>query len=330
MESWVILTLREPRRIPFVCESYRMNPLPFKFYLQVTICAALWGSAFPAIKIGYDVLAVEGFGERMVFAGTRFMLAGLMIVPFCRSSLFGTLLKAPKGLLIWVILGQTFFQYLFFYYALSVSSGTLGALLGGAGSFYWMLLAPIFFKTPMPGAKQWGILAVCTVGISLAVYAPGSGSGRVFVGSASFLLASLSGALGAIALKKISIGFGSRAVTAISLFLGGLMLVLVGYQGLHGFWKDVGVEAIWIFGYLAFLSATAFTLWNRLIEQYSVNVLSAYRFLIPLFGVTESALLIESESIGLGIILGGTLIIASLIAMSRLETKSVAAPTGRG
>lgn len=273
------------------------------------------------IKLSYEALAVEGFGERMVFAGTRFVAAGLMIVPFCRSSVIGTLRRAPKGLLLWVILGQTVFQYVFFYYALSVSSGTLGALLVGGGSFWWMLLAPLFLKTPMPSAKQWLILGVCTVGIACAVYAPGAGSGRVGVGTAAFLAASFSGAIGAIGLKRISAEHGSRAVTALSLFLGGMALLLIGSYEWNGFWKDLGVEAIWIMLYLSFLSATAFTLWNRLIEQYSVNVLSAYRFLIPLCGVIESALFVKSETVGLGIVVGGCLILGSLYAMSRLESR---------
>ncbi|MDQ8184038.1 DMT family transporter [Pelagicoccus sp. SDUM812002] len=305
-----------------------MKPLPFSFYLQVLVCAALWGSAFPVIKLSYDALAIDGFGERMTFAGIRFMIAGLMIVPFCRSSVLSTLKSAPVGLLAWVILGQTVLQYVFFYYALSVSSGTLGALLVGGGSFWWMLLAPILLKTPMPSPKQWGLVAVCSMGIALAVYAPGAGSGKVGLGTAAFLLASLSGAFGAIGLKKMSAHHGSRVITSLSLFIGGFALLLLGVGGWSGFWRDLGDNAIWIILYLAFLSATAFTLWNRLIEQYSVNVLSTYRFLIPLCGVVESALLIESESIGLGIVLGGVLILGSIYGMGRLELSRTGSTRG--
>lgn len=296
-----------------------MKPLPVSFYLQVTFCAALWGSAFPVIKLSYEALAIEGFGERMVFAGTRFVIAGLMIVPFCRSSIIETFRTAPKGLLLWVIFGQTVFQYVFFYYALSVSSGTLGALLGGAGSFWWMFLAPVFLKSPKPQAKHWAILAICAAGIAIAVYSPGAGSGNVTLGTISFLCASLAGAMGSIGLKRISLTHGSRAVTSISLFCGGVILLAIGsVQGWRGFWNDVGPVAIYSLLYLSVLSATAFTLWNKLIEQYSVNVLSAYRFLIPLFGVLESAWLVPSETIGAGIVVGGALIIISLYAVSRI------------
>lgn len=300
-----------------------MKALPVRFYVQVVICSLLWGSAFPVIKLSYEAMAVDGFGERMVFAGTRFTLAGLLIVPFCRRSVWREARTAPKGLLLWVILGQTLFQYLFFYYALSVSSGTLGALLVSAGSFWWMLLAPWLLGSAWPRKGQWLVLLVCSIGIALAVYAPGAGSGNVALGTLSFLAASLSGAFGAIGLKKISATHGSRSVTSISLFVGGLALLAVGSPAWNGFWKDVGWEAWLVIGYLAFLSATAFTLWNRLIEQYSVNVLSAFRFLIPLCGVLESAILVEEESIGLGIALGGSLIFASLYWMSRISERGM-------
>lgn len=295
-----------------LADQVSMSKLPISFYVQVMVCALLWGSAFPVIKLSYEAMAVEGFGERMVFAGTRFALAGLLIVPFCRSSVVGVIRSAPKGLLLWVILGQTFFQYVFFYYALSVSSGTLGSLLVGAGSFWWMLLAPLLLKTPWPTRGQWIVLLLCSVGIGIAVYAPGAGSGNVALGTVSFLAASLSGAFGAIGLKRISVNFGSRSVTSISLFAGGLMLLLVGASEWNGFWKDIGWESMLVIGYLAFLSATAFTLWNRLIEQYSVSVLSTYRFLIPMCGVLESALLVKEETIGVGIIIGGAMILGSL------------------
>ncbi|MDQ8201869.1 DMT family transporter [Pelagicoccus sp. SDUM812003] len=306
-----------------------MQRLPWSFYLQVTLCAALWGSAFPVIKLSYESLAIEGFGERMAFAGVRFTLAGLFIMPFCRHSVLATIREAPKGKLVWVILGQTYFQYLFFYYALSISSGTLGALLGSSGSFLWVVLAPVFLKTPKPTGRHWLVLLACSVGIAIAVYAPGAGSGQVLLGSAMFLLAALSGALGAIGLKLVSAEFGSRTVTALSLFIGGGMLYVTGASGWSGFWKDIHFDAIWPILYLSFLSATAFTLWNRLIERYSVNVLSAYRFLIPLCGVIESALFIEEETIGLGIVVGGVLVLASLVAMGRLPLGETASGSGR-
>ena len=274
------------------------------------------------IKLSFAHLALESYGEQLLFAGTRFMLAGLLVMAFCRRSVFSTFREVPKGALLWVTLGQTFGQYVFFYYALRVSSGTLGALLVGSGSLWWVLLAPLFLKSAFPTAKQWMALLVCTIGISIAVYAPGAGSGDVLQGTIAFLMSTLMGAFGAIGMKRVAPRFGSRAITALSLFLGGLMLTAVGGFQWEAFSQDYNWVTLGVTVYLAILSATAFTLWNRLIERYSVNLLSGFRFMIPLCGVIESAVFLETETVGIGIVIGGAILLGSLFAMSRIEAKA--------
>jgi len=298
-----------------------MKQLPISFYLQVLICACLWGSAFPVIKNSYALLNLDSYGKQLMFAGTRFTLAGLLILPFCRRSLFSSIAKAPKAKLAAIALGQTYFQYLFFYYAMSVSSGTLGSLLVGAGSFWWVILAPVLTKSPPPRPLHWLLLAFCTIGIALAVYAPGAGSGNVILGAAGFLAATFSGSVAAVYMKQVAPISGSRTTTAFSLFSGGMLLMLSASAYAVDYFSQLSWQVFGITLYLAFLSATAFTIWNRLIEQYSVNLLSAFRFLIPLMGVIESTLFIPGETLGPGIIIGGTIIIVSLFITSRIPAK---------
>lgn len=49
------------------------------------ICCALWGSSFPCIKIGYRMFAIGGndTASQILFAGIRFLLAGLMVIIIC-------------------------------------------------------------------------------------------------------------------------------------------------------------------------------------------------------------------------------------------------------
>jgi drug/metabolite transporter (DMT)-like permease len=299
-----------------------MKRLPLSFYLQAILCAALWGSAFPVIKLSYTYLSLDGYGEKLLFAGTRFTLAGFIVMLFCGPRIWRGFVDAPKGLLMGVTLGQTFGQYVFFYYGMSVSSGALGSLLNGTGSLMWVLLAPLFLKTAFPTAKQWVALGMCLAGISIAVYAPGVGSGSVTHGVIAFSCVGLSGAFGAIFMKQIAPLVGAREVTALSLFIGGLMLCVAGLYETGPFIEDYKWPTFGVTVYLAFLSATAFTVWNRLIQLYSVNVMSAFRFLIPLFGVIESALFLKNETIGIGIVVGGAILIGSLYMMGRLEERS--------
>ena len=45
-------------------------------------CTMLWGTAFPAIKIGYREFGIEGndVPSILCFAGARFIIAGLFVI----------------------------------------------------------------------------------------------------------------------------------------------------------------------------------------------------------------------------------------------------------
>lgn len=45
--------------------------------LALTSCA-LWGAAFPAVKIGFELFGVETSGDKILFAGYRFFMAGVL------------------------------------------------------------------------------------------------------------------------------------------------------------------------------------------------------------------------------------------------------------
>lgn len=57
--------------------------------LLATVCCFLWGSAFPSVKIGYQLFSIpsDDYAGQLLFAGLRFTLAGVLVV------LFGSLLQ---------------------------------------------------------------------------------------------------------------------------------------------------------------------------------------------------------------------------------------------
>ena len=284
----------------------------------VLLCALLWGSAFPGIKYVYAQWETNTLSLRLIFAGIRFTIAGCLILPFCKQPM-EELREAPFPLLFGFALAQTYGQYFFFYTGLAVSSGVLGALLVGTGSFWWMILAPRLLGSPSPTLKHWGVIAVSSLGIALAVYAPGVGSGSPVIGAACFLAATFVGALGAICVIPLAKTTNIATATAFSLTAGGVLLTLSGIMALDDLVQHLNIRLVMVTLYLAFVSAAAFSLWNWLVQIYSVNTLAGYRFLIPLCGVIESTILIESEVPGPGIFAGGSLIVLSLLWLSRTE-----------
>ena len=50
--------------------------------LVAMLCCALWGSAFPVIKIGYKFFNISGVdtASQILFAGVRFLIAGFLTI----------------------------------------------------------------------------------------------------------------------------------------------------------------------------------------------------------------------------------------------------------
>ncbi|MFC4991746.1 DMT family transporter [Rubritalea tangerina] len=293
-----------------------MQRSPYYVFLPVLVCALLWGSAFPCIKLVYQHWGQVGveveIWDRWLFAGVRFTLGGLGLLLVAKKPL-EEWRKTEKRHLVTLSLGQTFFQYLFFYLGLSLSSGSLGALMAATGSFWWMLLAPLMLGTAWPQVRQWLLLCVGAVGVGMAVYAPGAGAGNPVLGALCIMASTFFGSLGVVTYTKIKETMGSRAATGFSLFFGGVALVLLAAPswGRLGILFDTYVLGMTL--WLAFVSAVGFAIWNALSIQYPVPLLASCRFIIPVCGVVQSLLFLPGESAGWGLIIGGVLVIGSML-----------------
>lgn len=291
--------------------------------LWVTVCALLWGSAFPGIKLVFAHWAERGveadFATRSLFAGVRFVIAGLGLLIFARKPL-QQWAATPRHLILIMTLTQTVGQYVCFYLGLSLASGSLAALLVSSGSFWWVLLAPPFLGTPPLSRRQWLVLLMGATGVSLAVYAPGVAEGSPRVGGLLILGANFFGALGLLAFQRVKRTMSARAGTGFSLFLGGVVLAALGWpaiaQGGLG-WFDAYVWG-WT-AWLAFVSAAAFALWNHLSTIFPAPVLATYRFLIPLAGVFEALAWLEGERLTWPMVVGGVVV---LTAMTQITARA--------
>ena len=79
------------------------------------ICCLLWGSAFPCIKIGYNLfhIASADASSQLLFAGCRFFLAGFLVLLLGTSGNF-RLKKAEVPMAMTLAVFQTILQYVFF------------------------------------------------------------------------------------------------------------------------------------------------------------------------------------------------------------------------
>ncbi|MDP4779181.1 MAG: DMT family transporter [Akkermansiaceae bacterium] len=297
----------------------------FKVLPGALLCALLWGSAFPCLKTVYAIWQEQGFdpglGDYWWFAGVRFTVAGVALLLISRNP-WSEIKRSPKSRLLTMSLTQTFGQYLLFYYAIAVASGSLTGLLVSSGSFWWVILAPLLSHALKPNRGQWLALLLGAFGITLAVAKPGADAGQPLLGSILMIGATGMGAIGIIEFGKLGKGIGARAATGFSLALGGVLLLLAGVGSFARIAELMGNPVvILITCWLSFVSAFAFALWNHLSTKFPVPLLAGYRFLIPLCGMSESLVFLKGETAGWGLITGACIVVISLVLMQRARAK---------
>ncbi|WKY44889.1 DMT family transporter [Eubacteriaceae bacterium ES2] len=269
-------------------------------FLLATVCCLLWGSAYPFIKIGYQLFAIETTGSQILFAGCRFSMAGIMT--WVIASVYKKELVFPDRSewtsIISLGLIQTSFQYLFFYIGLANTTGVKAAIINPMSVFLVIFFAHLILKEKLTRYKIFGcllgmagVLIVQLNGVSL------NGDFK-FLGEGFMLLACLASALGTIMTRVYTKKSDAMTLTAFQLCFGGLVLIGVGLLS-GGQIHPTNVLALLVLFYLAVLSATAFSVWTILIKHNPVGIVAVYSFMIPVFGVILSGLILGEAFLNL-------------------------------
>ena len=114
------------------------------------ICCALWGSAFPGIKIGSRLMNIPAgdSASQILYAGYRFTLAGILTILIGSVTQKRVLIpsKAAVPKILWLSLLQTVIQYLFFYIGLAHTTGVKASIIEGMNVFVALFVACLIFK----------------------------------------------------------------------------------------------------------------------------------------------------------------------------------------
>ena len=135
---------------------------PILVVVIATFCCVLWGSAFPCVKIGYNYFNIgsDDIFSQMLFAGVRFLIAGILIVAFGSITEKKLLLPSKSSLpSIGVLsLTQTIIQYVFFYIALANTSGVNSSIINGSNNFFAIIIAFFLLREKLSVKKIVGCL----------------------------------------------------------------------------------------------------------------------------------------------------------------------------
>lgn len=267
-----------------------------RFLTPVLLATALWGSAFPGVKIAFSFLQIDAdnIAQQMYFAGLRFIPAGLLVFAVAaarKKTLVPRRENWPPLLLMSGM--QVVLYYGLYFYGLAHTSSVRTAILNATPAFFTVGFAHLLGMERLTLRRAAGCLAGF-LGI-LVMNAGGGAGGFTFRGEGLLLLAMASDGISKLISRSVTRGGVDPLVAnAWQMVLGGGVLLLAGLCGGGRFGAFPVRGALWL-GYLAVVSAVTFTLWMGLLKRYDIGSVSVCSFLTPVFGTLATAALLPQE-----------------------------------
>lgn len=283
-------------------------------------CSILWGSAFPVLKVSYIELqmASDDVMAKMVFAGIRFLLAGIFVLTLLAFINWKALKITRKQLLVLTVLGiiQTALQYYFFYNGLAIVSGMQGSILSSSGVFFTVIIAHYYYRNDKLDRKKGIGIIAGFIGIIFANWGQSFQLSFQWDGEGFMILAGLTSAIATIMAKELATGIHPFAITGWQLTLGAILLLFIGYPQMQDNAIIFTPFGWGLLLYSALLSAVAFALWYSLLKYQAAGKISMYKFIIPVSGVLLSAIFITGETLNVMIIGAIVMVAAGIIVVN--------------
>ena len=288
------------------------------------ICSFLWGSAFPSIKIGYELFEVasDDTASQILFAGIRFTLAGILAVLFGCISKKKLIIPGKKDIMPIVILSlfQTILQYFFFYIGLANTSGVKSSVIIGANVFVVIILSALVFRTEKITTKKILGSIVGFAGIILINLSGLTDGSMKFTGEGFIFLSTVAYAFSSGLMKNYSKKHDTVMLSGYQFIFGGIVMTVAGFL-MGGTISASSGKAIPMLLYLAFISAAAYSLWSMLLKHNDVSSVAIYGFMNPMFGFILSAILLNErgEAFGINGIIAILLVCAGIFIVNKKE-----------
>ncbi len=277
------------------------------------IACLLWSTAYAGIKLGLQ------YDTPLHFAGIRFIISGLMILPFTvKPSTYIKMILENWKVVAMVMGLQTLINYSLFYLGMDLVPGALGAVIVGSQPLVTAVVAAMMHEEEKLTKHKiitiiFGISGVILISAGRQAFR--IGTAVEFLGVILILGANIATATSNVIVSLKSKGMNPLVLSSTALGAGGLILYLVSFpvEGTMQIHKPLvyWIDLLW----LSFMSAFAFSLWFKLLQRPGVKVseLNLWKFIIPVVGAILSWLLVPGENPEWLTISGMIIITVSLI-----------------
>jgi drug/metabolite transporter (DMT)-like permease len=256
------------------------------------------------------------------FAGIRFFLAGIYILPFCGNILISLRkIKDNWRAVLRLALFQTFLLYALFYLGISMVPAGLTAIIIGANPLFSAISAHMLLKDDRLSLRTLAAIALGMAGVVIIAGSRGNFSwveGREFWGIVILICANIAGSIGNAFVVRYKTSMSPILLNSSQLMAGGaaLFLISIPFEGL-----SFGINQLPYYislAWLSIMSATAFSIWFVLLKRPGVKMseLNIWKFFIPVFGALLSWLILIDERADIISIIGMVFIGLSLIVLN--------------
>ncbi|KIU52541.1 acetylserine transporter [Pseudomonas putida] len=277
--------------------------MPLKDLLLALVVIVAWGLNFVVIKVGLDGL------PPMLLGGLRFVLVLFPAIFF---------IKRPQLPWRWLLaygttisLGQ--FAFLFEAMGNGMSPG-LASLVLQSQAFFTLFFAAMFLGERLRAASLLGLLVAAG---GLALIGSENGSHVPFLALVLTLCAAACWAMGNIITRR----FGN--IDLVALVIWGALIPPLPFFALS-WWlegpaliesslRGIGLNSILALAYLAFIATMlGYSLWSGLLSRYPAGKVAPFSLLVPVVGLSSSALLL-GERLSTLQCWGGVLVMVGLL-----------------
>lgn len=292
---------------------------PAAVYALALLCCALWGSAFPCIKLGYEWLDIRGTGSQILFAGYRFFLSGIftLVIGCAVERRFLTMKRSSAWHILRQGILQTTIQYVCFYIGLAYATGSKSSIINASQGFVAIIASHFLLKSEK---MTWKKTAGCILGLAGVVtvnLSPGAwGSSFSLKGEGMILICTIVYGISMVLLKMISDEDSPMTITAYQTLMGGALLILTGIV-MGGHIEGFTAKSTALLIYMALLSTAAFSIWTILMKYNPVGKVAVFTFTIPVFGVALSGLLLGEQVMEVKNLISLALVSAGIIIVNR-------------
>jgi len=278
---------------------------PWRTPIELTLLGAIWGGSFLFMRV-----AATDFGP-LPLVEARLALGGLVLTPFLWRA------RAQFTLSLWLRIAgiaaiNSVIPFALFAWGAERAPAGIGAITNAMTVMFTYLVAHFFFGERI-GARRLIGLTAGFVGVAILASGRTAGAG-VWQAALAGTAAAVCYGFGINLVRRYLTGYPSAAVAAANLIAGSVLLApFAAYS-----WPAQPIPApSWVSAVLLGVLCTgvAFVLYYRLITRIGAPRASTVTYLIPLFGVIWSWLLL-GEPLTVTMALAGALILSG-VALSQ-------------